>query len=158
TESLVLAIAGGILGLLFASWGRQLLLALMSTRSTPISLDVRTDYRVLGFTGGISVLTAILFGLMPALRATRVDLTPALKDNTRSMSGGLFRMRLGKLLVVLQVALSVILIVGAGLFIRTLYNLNHQPTGLKYENVLAVRVEPKGSDNKHANSARLSQI
>src|SRR5215510_4307750 len=158
TESLLLAIVGGILGLLFASWGRQLLLALMSTGSTPISLDVRTDYRVLGFTGGISILTAILFGLMPALRATRVDLTPALKDNARSMSGGIFRMRLGKLLVVLQVALSVILIVGAGLFIRTLYNLNHQPTGLKYENVLAVRVEPKGSDSKHANSARLSQI
>jgi predicted permease len=158
TESLLLAIIGGILGLLFASWGRQLLLALMSTGSTPISLDVQTDHRVLGFTGGISILTAILFGLMPALRATRVDLTPALKDNARGLSGSTFRMRLGKALVVTQVALSVILIAGAGLFIRTLYNLNHQRTGLKHENVLAVRVEPKGSDNKHANSARLSQI
>lgn len=158
TESLMLATIGGILGLLFASWGRQLLLALMSTGSTPISLDVRTDYRVLGFTGGVSILTAILFGLMPAFRATRVDLSPALKDNARGLGGGIFRMRLGKALVVSQVALSVILIAGAGLFVRTLYNLNHQRTGLKHENVLAVRVEPKGSDNKHANSARLSQI
>src|SRR5215475_12926738 len=158
TESLLLATMGGILGLLFASWGRQLLLALMSTGSTPISLDVRTDYRVLGFTGGVSILTAILFGLMPAFRTTRVDLSPALKDNARGLSGGIFRMHLGKALVVSQVALSVILIAGAGLFVRTLYNLNHQHTGLKHENVLAVRVEPKGSDNKHANSARLSQI
>jgi predicted permease len=99
-----------------------------------------------------------LFGLMPAFRATRVDLSPALKDNARGLGGGIFRMRLGKALVVSQVALSVILIAGAGLFVRTLYNLNHQRTGLKHENVLAVRVEPKGSDNKHANSARLSQI
>src|SRR5262245_7143532 len=158
TESLMLAIIGGVLGLLFASWGRQLLLGLMSTGSTPIFLDVRTDYRILGFTGGISVITAILFGLMPALRATRVDLTPALKDNAHGLSGSIFRMRLGKVLVITQVALSVILIAGAGLFVRTLYNLNHQDIGLKPENVLAVRVEPKGSDNKHANSARLSQI
>ncbi|HKE05014.1 MAG TPA: ABC transporter permease [Blastocatellia bacterium] len=158
TESLLLATMGGILGLLFASWGRQLLLALMSTGSTPISLDVRTDYRVLGFTGAVSILTAILFGLMPAFRATRVDLSPALKDNARGLGGGIFRNHLGKALVVSQVALSVILIAGAGLFVRTLYNLNHQRTGLKHENVLAVRVEPKGSDNKHANSARLSQI
>ena len=158
TESLMLAVIGAILGLLFASWGRQLLLALMSTGSTPVSLDVRTDYRVLGFTGGVSILTAILFGLMPAFRATRVDLSPALKDNARGLGGGIFRMRLGKALVVSQVALSVVLIAGAGLFVRTLYNLNHQRTGLKHENVLAVRVEPKGSDNKHANSARLSQI
>ncbi len=157
-ESLLLAIIGGALGLLFASWGRQLLLALMSTGSTPISLDVQTDYRVLAFTGGVSILTALLFGLMPALRATRIDLTPALKDNARGLGGGIFRMRLGKLLVVSQVALSVILVAGAGLFVRTLYNLNHQRTGLKHENVLAVRVEPKGSDNKHANSARLIQI
>ena len=158
TESLMLAIIGAILGLLFASWGRQLLLAIMSTGATPISLDVRTDYRVLGFTGGVSILTAILFGLIPAFRATRVDMSPALKDNARGLGGGIFRMRLGKALVVSQVALSVILIAGAGLFVRTLYNLNNQPTGLKHENVLAVRVEPKGSDNKHANSARLSQI
>jgi predicted permease len=158
TESLLLAIVGGVLGLFFASGGRQLLLAIMSTGPTPISLDVRTDYRVLGFTAAVSILTAILFGLMPALRATRVDLSPVLKDNGRGLSGSIFRMHLGKLLVISQVALSVILITGAGLFVRTLYNLNHQPTGLKQENVLAVRVEPKGSDNKHANSARLSQI
>jgi predicted permease len=158
TESLLLAIMGGVFGLFFASWGRQLLLALMSTGPAPISLEVRTDYRILGFTAGVSILTAILFGLIPALRATRVDLSPVLKDNARGLGGGIFRMRLGKVLVISQVALSVILITGAGLFVRTLYNLNHQRTGLKHENVLAVRVEPKGSDNKHANSARLSQI
>ncbi|HKQ78538.1 MAG TPA: ABC transporter permease [Blastocatellia bacterium] len=158
TESLMLAIIGGVLGLLLAYWCRQLLLAFMSTGPTPISLDVRTDYRVLGFTGGVSILTAILFGLVPAFRATRVDLSPALKDNARGLGGGIFRNRLGKALVVSQVALSVLLIASAGLFVRTLYNLNHQRTGLNHENVLAVRVEPKGSDNKQANSARLSQI
>jgi predicted permease len=158
TESLLLAIMGGALGLLFASWGRQLLLALMSSGLTSISLEVRTDYRVLGFTGGVSILTAILFGLTPALRATRVDLIPALKDNARGLSGSIFRMRLGKVLVISQVALSVILIVGAGLFVRTLYNLNRQYTGFKPENVLAVRVEPKGSNDLHKNVAKLSQI
>jgi predicted permease len=158
TESLLLSFMGGTLGLLFASWFRQLLLALMSTGLTPISLDVRTDYRVLGFTAGISIFTAILFGLMPALRATRVDLTPALKDNARGLSSSIFRMRLGKVLVISQVALSVILIACAGLFVRTLYNLNHQRTGFKHENVLAVRVEPKGSNDKDTNSAKLSQI
>jgi len=158
TESLLLGIMGGALGLLVASWGRHLLLALMSTGLTPISLDVRTDYRVLGFTGGVSILTAVLFGLTPALRATRVDLIPALKDNARGLSGGIFRMRLGKVLVISQVALSVILIAGAGLFVRTLYNLNHQYTGFKTENVLAVRVEPRGSNDLGKNVANLSQI
>src|SRR5262245_7150255 len=158
TESLLLAIMGGILGLLVASWGRKLLLALMSTGLAPISLDVRTDYRVLGFTGGVSILTAILFGLTPAVRATRVDLAPSLKDAARGLSGGIFRMRLGRLLVVSQVALSVIMVAGAGLFIRTLYNLNHQNTGFEPENVLAVRVEPKGSNDLHKNVAKLSQI
>src|SRR5262245_47055492 len=158
TESVLLAIVGGALGLLVASWGSQLLLALMSTGLTPIYLDVRTDYRVLGFTGGVSILTAILVGLTPALRATRVDLIPALKDNARGLSGDVFRMRLGKGLVVLQVALSVILIAGASLFVRTLYNLNHQGAGFRPENVLAVRVEPRGSEDQSRNSAKLSRI
>jgi predicted permease len=158
TESLLLGFMGGALGLLFASWGRQLLLAFMSSGLTPIALEARTDYRVLGFTGGVSIWTAILFGLTPALRATRVDLTPALKDIAPSLSGATFRMRLGKVLVVSQVAMSLILIAGAGLFIRTLYNLNHQHTGFNPENVLAVRVEPRGSNDLHTNVAKLSQI
>ena len=157
-ESILLAIIGGALGLLFSSWGRQLLIGLISNGLEPISLDVRTDYRVLGFTGGISLFTSILFGLAPALRASRVDLTPALKESACGLSGGVFRMRPGKVLVVTQVALSVLLIAGAGLFVRTLYNLNHQRAGLNPENVMAVRVEPKGSDNKDKNAARLSQI
>jgi predicted permease len=157
-ESILLAIIGGALGLLFSSWGRQLLMGLISNGLEPISLDVRTDYRVLGFTGGISLFTSILFGLAPALRASRVDLTPALKESARGLSGDVFRMRPGKVLVVTQVALSVMLIAGAGLFVRTLYNLNHQRAGLNPENVMAVRVEPKGSDNKGKNAARLSQI
>ncbi|MGH9755374.1 MAG: ABC transporter permease [Blastocatellia bacterium] len=157
-ESLLLAIMGGALGLLFASWGRQLLLALMSSGLAPISLEVRTDYRVLGFTGSLSILTAILFGLTPALRATRVDLIPALKDNAPGLSRAIFLMRLGKALVISQVAMSVILITGAGLFIRTLYNLNHQRIGFKPENVLAVRVEPRGSNDLGKNFAKLSEI
>src|SRR5207247_6809718 len=79
TESVLLAALGGVVGLVLAFWGTDLLVALMASHGKPLSLSVTPDLRVLGFTAGVSVLTGILFGLSPALRSTRVDLTPALK-------------------------------------------------------------------------------
>src|SRR5262249_54411405 len=88
TESVLLAFAGGLLGLLFAYWGSDVLLALVSTGTpSPIFLNLRPDTRILAFTGAVSLLTGMLFGFAPALRATRVDLTPALKDSAWSLSG-----------------------------------------------------------------------
>src|SRR5208337_189843 len=106
TESTLLAAMGGVSGLLLAWWGSGLLLSLASSGPDPIPLDVHPDIAILSFTAGASILTGILFGLVPALRSTRIDLAPALKESSRSVSGGGFR--LGKLLVVGQVALSLL--------------------------------------------------
>jgi predicted permease len=99
------------------------------------------DLRVLGFTLGLSFLTGIIFGILPALRATNLDLTPALKDSGRN-SSGVGRSWLSKSLVVVQVSLSVLLLIGAGLLIRTLRNLQHVDMGFNTNNLLLFRVEP----------------
>jgi predicted permease len=140
TESVLLAFIGGALGLLFAYLGKDLLLTLLPEESTSFSLDLSMDARILSFTAAISILTGILFGLAPALRATRVDLTPALKDNARSMSKG--KSRLGKVLLVAQVAMSLLLLIGAGLFVRTLQNLENVDLGFNRENVLLFKLDP----------------
>jgi predicted permease len=105
------------------------------------ALTPRLDLRVLGFTLGLSFLTGIIFGILPALRATNVDLTPALKDTGRS-SSGIGRSWLSKSLVVVQVSLSVLLLIGAGLLIRTLRNLQHVDMGFNANNVLLFKVDP----------------
>ena len=89
TESVLLAILGGAAGVLFAYWGKGMLVNLRPWGAAELALDLKLDLRVLGFTLAVSLLTGLLFGLAPALRATRVDLTPALKDNARSVAGGL---------------------------------------------------------------------
>ncbi|HEX8185453.1 MAG TPA: FtsX-like permease family protein, partial [Blastocatellia bacterium] len=128
-------------GALFAYWGKDLLLALLTAgESTAFSLDLSLDARILGFTAAVSVLTGILFGLAPALRATRVDLNPALKDNARGASKG--KSRLGKALLVAQVAMSLLLLIGAGLFVRTLQNLQNVDLGFNRENVLLFKIDP----------------
>src|SRR5215208_3293487 len=125
TESAVLGVAAGTLGLLFAWWGSALLLRLASPGENPIPLDVRLDLPVLGFTTALSVATAVLLGLVPAARATKVDLASTLRSQGRGALGGLLgggsgrRFGLGKLLVVGQVALSLVLLVGAGLLVRS---------------------------------------
>ena len=142
TESMMLAVAGGVLGLLFSFWGRDLLLKLRFPGQEMSSLQTGLDWRVLIFTLAVSVLTSLLFGLAPAWRATRVDLTPALKDASRSFTG-YSRSWLGKLLVVVQVALSLLLLIGAGLFLRTLSNLQHVAPGFNPQNLLLFRVDPR---------------
>ncbi|HKQ75858.1 MAG TPA: ABC transporter permease [Blastocatellia bacterium] len=156
TESVFLALAGGALGLLFALWGRDLLLNLGFSGQEMSSLRTGLDARSLAFTFAVSVLTGLLFGLIPAWRATRVDLAPALKDTGRSSSGH-SRSLAGKSLVVAQVALSVLLLIGAGLFLRTLRNLQHVAPGFNTQNLLLFRVDPRLSGYEGQRLAQLYQ-
>jgi predicted permease len=139
TESVVLSLLGGMLGLAFAYWGADAMMSLLSSGSIPVGLDLR----VLGFTAAVSLLTGVLFGLAPAFRATRLELTPMLKEG--SGSTGPARSRLSKALIVAQVALSLVLLIGAGLFVRTLRNLSNLDVGFNRENLLIFRVQPRMS-------------
>jgi predicted permease len=141
TESVLLASMGGALGVVFAFWGKRALVALADrdTSFLPAEIDLSINWRVLAFTVAVSMLTGILFGLAPALRATGVDLTAAIKQGRRT-TGAVSRLSKG--LVVMQVALSLLLLVGAGLFIRTLYNLQRVNLGFNQENILLFGLNP----------------
>ncbi|MBP6821822.1 MAG: ABC transporter permease [Acidobacteria bacterium] len=139
TESVLLSAIGGALGVLFALWIKDGLLAVNDWG--PKSLEPKLDWRVLGFTMALSLLTGIVFGLAPAWRATKVDLTPALKDSGRG-SSAVSRSLLSRGLVVVQVALSLLLLVGAGLFVRTLLNLQRVEPGFNAQNLLLFDIRP----------------
>ena len=141
TESALLAMLGGAVGVVFAYWGKDTLLTLRPWGGGELGVDLRIDLRVLGFTIAVSLATGLLFGLAPALRATRVDLMPALKDNARSVTGGT-RSILTKSLIIVQVSMSLVLLVGAGLFVRTLRNLQNVDIGFNRENLLLFNIEP----------------
>jgi predicted permease len=139
TESAVLAAAGSTLGMLAALWGSRLLVRQLSTQSNPIHLDLSVDGHVLGFTVGITALATLLFGMAPAARALGVVAADALRTNplggwrhTRSGTAGA--------LIVAQVALSVVLAVGAGLFLRTFSSLATLPLGFEPDRVLTASV------------------
>ncbi|PYU89077.1 MAG: permease, partial [Acidobacteria bacterium] len=119
---------GGVWGIFFAHRGVTMLVAAVSTGSRTVPLDVTPDARVLGFTLAVSLLTGIFFGLAPALRATKVDLSSGLKGSAPG-KGGRPRWGLMKSLVVAQVALSLPLLAGAGLFLRTVERLYSQDLG-----------------------------
>jgi predicted permease len=140
TESLVLAIAGGALGIVFASMTSHLLVRMVSDGREALQLDVPVDSRLLLFTLGVTLATALLFGTIPAFRATRLNLTDSLKDG-RGQSGMSAKGAMAKVLVVSQVALSLVLLVGAGLFVRSLINLANVDTGFTKENVMRMRVD-----------------
>ncbi|HEY6805738.1 MAG TPA: ABC transporter permease [Pyrinomonadaceae bacterium] len=142
TESILLAVVGGVLGILFALWIKNGLLVVTDWGGREMSaLDVSLDPRVLAFTFGLSLLTGIVFGIVPALRATNVDLTPTLKDTGRS-STAIGRSLLTRSLVVVQVTVSVLLLVGAGLLIRSLQNLHSVDIGFNANNLLLFNVDP----------------
>jgi predicted permease len=146
TESLLLAGLGGAAGLVFAQWGARVLVGYLP-RQLPVTLDLRPDVRVLAFTLTASLLTGLLFGLAPALQATRLDLTSSLKDQAGASVRGLRRLPLHKALVVAQVALSLLLLVGAGLFVRSLQNLRTIDLGFERENLVQFRLDTgKGYD------------
>jgi predicted permease len=147
TESLMVSVTGGALGLLLAEWGVYAFTALMSNSSySPFPFSVSLDWRILAFEFGASVLTGIIFGLAPALRGTRMELTPALKENAPSFPVGSARtarrFNLGSVLVVAQVAFSILLLTGAGLLVRTLQKLSEINPGFETRNVLTFGVDP----------------
>jgi putative ABC transport system permease protein len=139
TESLLLALAGGAVGLLLAFWINQLLMSLQPPWPPPFDFkaDLRLDGRVLGFTLLLSMLTGVVFGLAPAWAATKPDVIPALKDETRT-SDGRRRFALRNLLVVAQVALSLVLLIAAGLFIRSLQQVRAIDPGFDTNNGLVM--------------------
>jgi len=145
TESLLIAGLGAIAGLVLAQWADALLLRLASggPAGSSIKLDLQPDARVLGFTLALAALTAILFGLFPALRAARLDLTPVLRATaSRPGEEGMpRRLSAGKVLVVVQVALSLILLVAAGLFVRSLRRLSEVNLGYRTENLVLFYVD-----------------
>ena len=149
TESLLLTCLGGLLGLLLAWWGTWLFLPLLSQGEIPIYLSLNPDLRMLSFMAGVVVLTSMLFGLAPAFLATRVELQSTLKQDSPGMSD-CSALSFGRVFVIAQVALSLLLLVGAGLFVRSLQNLQHVETGYARENVLVLKVEPVGSNIKWA--------
>ncbi len=127
TESLVLALAGGAAGVLVAFAGTQLLIAMLASVESSLAIPFEMDFRTLGFTAAISILTGVLFGLAPAFRATRISLAETMKDAGRSAAGA--RGGTAKILVGAQIGVSLLLLIGAGLFLRTLYNLKAQDLG-----------------------------
>lgn len=135
TESLMLCVLGGALGLLFAQWGAQMLLYIMNVHIDPVSFNISLDSKVLLFTTAVSLFTGMLFGLIPAIRGSRLDLASSLKDSAGVITGQLSGQRLQKAMVTVQVALSLVLLIGAGLFIRTLDNLKSMDPGFNRENV-----------------------
>ena len=139
-ESLSLAIVGGTIGLVVAAWTTKFLLGFLPTSDFPHVISGTMDWRVLTFNFGLSLATGVLFGLMPALRSTKPDVAPVLKDQAGAVIGGGVRFR--KALVVAQVTISVLLLVGAGLFIRTLRNLRLVDLGLKAESMVAFNLQP----------------
>jgi len=148
TESAMLAALGGLLGLLLAWWGTRLFLPLLLQGEIPLRLDLNPDLRMLGFTAAVSMLTGVLFGLAPGLLATRVELQSALKQDSPGMSSRVARIGFGQVFVIAQVALSLLLLIGAGLFVRSLQKLQQAPTGFARENALVLKLEPVGSDIK----------
>jgi predicted permease len=133
TESMLLAAMGGALGILIGYWARQLL-------PGPPGQTLPMDWKVLAFVLAITLVTGIVFGIAPALRGTGMNVSSALKETSRSVVGG--RSLLGKALLVVQVAISLVLLIGAGLFLQTLQNLRHVDVGFNPQNLLLFRVNP----------------
>ena len=156
-ESVVLAGLGGVCGVLFARWATQLLVVYISSGRTPISLNLTPNLRILTFTAAVSVLTGVLFGLAPAWRATRIDLAPALKNLRSSLTRSL---RPDRVLSIAQLALSLLLLIAAGLFVRSLQKLNGEDSSSLRQSVVMLHVEPKGSDQRsiRGTSERLDRI
>ncbi|HLY16099.1 MAG TPA: ABC transporter permease [Bryobacteraceae bacterium] len=155
TESLLLAGVGGGLGVMLALWGSGLLLKLVSDGPQAVPLRISPDPRMLGFTLAVSVMTGLLFGLAPALRITRLDLNSALREGKATANLGT-RSRFGRVMVGGQVALSLLLLIGAGFFLRSLRNLEKIDTGFLRESVLMFRIDTDGSGYKE--DARLLDL
>ena len=139
TESLLLSLGGGLLGLLLAAWGIDVLLALIPA-DIPRAQEIGLDARVLIFMLGVSVLAGLAFGLAPAVQVSRPRLNESLKEGARGTTGGTYRNRVRSLLVVSEIALSFVLLAGAGLLVKSFVRLQHVNPGFETERVLAVKL------------------
>ncbi len=142
TESLLLGLGGGAMGVALAWWGSRSLLVFMAHARNPVLLSVHPDLRLLVFALAVSIGTAVIFGTIPAWRATHAEASSGLVAHARTASGTGLRNRLGKSIVILQIATSLVLVVGAGLLTRTLVNLRDLYPGFNRENVLLFSVSP----------------
>jgi putative ABC transport system permease protein len=140
TESTLLAVLGGAGGLLLAKWGVDLLTALKPANLPRVS-SIGIDGWVLAFTLGVSILTGILFGLVPALSASKLDVNEALKEGGRASTGGRSRQRVRSVLVVSEIALALVLMISAGLLIKSIWRLRAIDPGFNPENLLTMRIE-----------------
>lgn len=154
TECLLLAVIGGTAGIALAWWASHFLLSMVSTGTHVLPLEVSPDAKVLAFTLILTLVTAILFGAAPAFVGTRVDLNASLKEGRGS--GVQTRSPLAKVLIAAQVAISLVLLVGAGLFLRSLMNLTHVETGFDQQNVLEFNIDEASSGYKE--DARLGRV
>jgi predicted permease len=148
TESVMLSTLGGALGILFAYWGAHAIISFVSSNQPrPLGFAIGVDLRVLGFTIAISLITGILFGIAPAFRSARIDLAPTLKDGEGSSAsmghGGKKWLSMSNALVVAQVALAMVVLVGAGLLVRTLQNLRSIDIGFDSHNILVFGINPE---------------
>jgi predicted permease len=154
TESILLASLGGLAGILLAWWGSRLLVVLASSRTAALPLDVTPNVRILGFTLLASLLSAILFGTAPAWRAAKIEPNSVLKGG-KGAAQAVSQSPFGKVLVVVQVALSLLLLVGAGLFMRTLINLQNVPAGFNQQNAMLFQVDTSLTGYQKAQFASL---
>jgi len=141
-ESLLLAVGGGLLGIVMAEWTGDALLRFMPTDPSMEGLSSHPDTRVFLFALTLSIVTGIIFGIVPALQGTRTQLATTLKDQATGVLGGFGNLRLRKGLVVSQVALSLILLIGAGLFARSLYNVKNIDAGFRTDHLISFAVQP----------------
>jgi len=143
SESMMLAVVGGLLGILLASWMTDLLLgALPADKNLQVALSSTPDLRTLLFTLAVTVIAGIVFGLAPAFQSSGVGIAPALKEQSGSIAGGGGQARFRKVLVAVQTGISLLLMVGAGLFARSLYNLKSQDLGFRADHLLSFEVNP----------------
>jgi predicted permease len=147
TESLILSLAGGLLGTLLALWISRALLPLIAGSNAALTLSVAPDFRVLAFSLGIATLTGLLFGLGPAINAVGADPFPSIKESAHNVVGA---SRLTSPLIVFQIALSLLLLMTSGLFIQTLHNLQKQPIGFESRNLLLFALDPRSDGYKGA--------
>ncbi|MEP7346989.1 MAG: ADOP family duplicated permease, partial [Gemmatimonadaceae bacterium] len=149
TESLLLGLIAAAAGLGIARWGSRLLLTLVSDGTSAIPIDVGLDWSVLAFTLALSLVTVVLFGLVPALKASRLNVASTLRASTKSVTGAqgsqAGRVPIGRLLIAAQVALSLVLLVGAALLVRSLRSVEGVDTGLDRDHLLIVEMDPTSS-------------
>ena len=155
-ESLLLSVLGGGLGIVLSFWVSDVLVRFLSVGGPLIRLDLALDWRVLGFTAAVSTATGVLFGLAPAMRGAALDLAPSLRQGGHGSSPP---QRMARMLSAAQVALSLVLLIGAGLLVRTLRQLESIDGGFPRDRVYTVALSPRGSDQKNGtNGPRLNRL